>query len=827
MTERELEAGLDDAAPQPAGAEAEPRAAQTSAHLEWSLVLDRIAERAPSEVSAARIRAFMPEATPELAHGRTRIVAEAQTLIQRGGTLPARRIADLDELWARVQRGALPSALELWGVLEMLEVAAVLRAFATEQREPSPALSAALDSDRKLEKLRSVLADSIGKGGIVLDSASQELKKARGRVRDAKRELSSRLSELSERYKDVLRDQQVIERDGRFALPVRSDAHYRVDGSVLGASASGGTLYVEPQELVPVGNRLRLAESAAEREEARVLAELGARVATELVPLETAYEACVQAGVLAAITSWAGAAEAVAVLVEREPVLELRAARHPLLVGTVSDVVPNDIVLRHASALVISGPNAGGKTVALKCAGLFAWLARAGLPISAAPGSRIGWFAPVLTDIGDEQSLVLSLSTFSGHVQNLSEILDAADDRALVLLDELAAGTDPEEGAALAASVLEALSRRGATTAVTTHYERLKELAADHPQLSNASVGFDFDRMAPTFKLALGIPGPSSALAVAARHGMPRDVIERAQALLSQTSLERENLVQKLQAETAALEALRRQEEAEARRQDTLRREREREDERAARGQRAELEREARALLDRVKKARSELDSAEARLRRDALSRDTLRDAERSVSSAASAVALGTPLAGLIRGTADEAGAGTVDLKTLSVGSTVFLSKLGVSAEVVENPGKDQVRVQAGALKLWVKADDLQASSRRAARAKASAPKTEPKSRARTQPAAPPIRPTPVRSVDNTLDLRGQRVDDAIDRVDAFIDRMMSEGEPAGFVLHGHGTGALKSAVREHLAAHRFVDRARAADPDDGGDAFTVFFVKD
>lgn len=809
----------------PIGVEAEPRVAHTSAHIEWSLVLDRIAERATSEVSALRIRALLPETTLEPAHARTRVVSEALTLIQRGGTLPARRIADLDELWARARRGALPSAVELWGVLEMLEVAAVLRAFAAEQRDDFPALSAALDSERRLDKLRTLLGESIGKGGIVLDSASPELRKARGRMRDAKRDLSTRLSELGERYKDVLRDQQVVERDGRFALPVRSDAHVRVDGSVLGASASGGTLYVEPQELVPVSNRLRLAEAAAEREEARVVAELGARVATDLTPLEAAYEACVQAGVVAAITSWAGATEAIAVFVEDKPVLELRAARHPLLVGTVGEVVPNDVVLRHASALIISGPNAGGKTVALKCAGLFAWLARTGLPICAAPGSRVGWFSPVLTDIGDEQSLVLSLSTFSGHVQNLSEILQASDDRTLVLLDELAAGTDPEEGAALAASVLEALAQRGATIAVTTHYERLKELAADHPQLSNASVGFDFDRMAPTFKLVLGIPGPSSALAVAARHGMPREVLERAQALLSQTSLERENLVQKLQAETAALEALRRQEEAESRRQDARRLELEREHERAAKGQRAELEREARALLDRVKKARAELDAAETRLRRDTLSRETLREAERTVSSAASAVALGTPLAGLIRGSTDEAGAGAIDLKALTVGAIVFLPKLGISAEVVENPGKDQVRVQAGSLKLWVKTDDLQASSRRAARAKAAEPKT--KTKTKTQHAAPPIRPTPVRSVDNTLDLRGQRVDDAIDRIEAFIDRMMSGGEPAGFVLHGHGTGALKSAVREHLAAHRFVDRARAADPDDGGDAFTVFYMKD
>ena len=224
-----------------------------------------------------------------------------------------------------------------------------------------------------------------------------------------------------------------------------------------------------------------------------------------------------------------------------------------MLLLTGLEVVPNDIVLNARQALIISGPNAGGKTVALKTAGLIAWMVRSGLPVPARADSIVGWFDRVLCDIGDEQSIVHSLSTFSAHIVNLCSILECASPSCLVLLDEIAAGTDPEEGAALAAAVLEALTLRGAAVGVTTHYERLKELATQNERFANASVGFDFEQMAPTFRLHLGVPGPSSALAVASRHGLPSAVIARAKALLPTQALDRETALRELSRERAEL----------------------------------------------------------------------------------------------------------------------------------------------------------------------------------------------------------------------------------------------------------------------------------
>jgi DNA mismatch repair protein MutS2 len=391
----------------------------------------------------------------------------------------------------------------------------------------------------------------IDAGGAVADRASPELSRARAKVRDAQSELKRRLGQLLDRFADLLQGQYYTEREGRFVLPVRSDAHLRVDGIVHGSSASGSTLFVEPRELTEVGNRLRLAEAEAAREEGRVLLTLSSEVKSAHDACEAAFHACVAADLCSAGARWADETGSLVISLAERAELELRGARHPLLLLTGLDVVPNDIVLCAERALIISGPNAGGKTVALKTAGLIALLVRSGLPVPVRADSVVGWFDRVLCDIGDEQSIVRSLSTFSAHIENLRTILECAGRRTLVLLDEVAAGTDPEEGAALAAAVLEALTQRGAAVGVTTHYERLKELATQTACFLNASVGFDFTQMAPTFRLHLGVPGPSSALAVARRHGLSQALIERAKALLPTQALDRETALRELSRERA------------------------------------------------------------------------------------------------------------------------------------------------------------------------------------------------------------------------------------------------------------------------------------
>src|SRR5690606_31724423 len=312
---------------------------------------------------------------------------------------------------------------------------------------------------------------------------------------------------------------------------------------VHGTSASGATVFVEPEVLIGQGNRLKMALAEQEREEARILGVLSEFVAERHAEVVAAVDAIDHADLRQASARLGRDLDARVLPLDLEAELHLEAARHPLLLLDGADVVPNDLSIGSGRALILSGPNAGGKTVALKTMGLAAVMMRAGLPVPAAAGSRCGFFDPILSDVGDEQSIEKNLSTFSAHVTNLRRVIDEAGPRALVLLDELTGGTDPGEGAALACAIAEALCDAGAAIGVTTHYEPLKALATRDPRFRNAAVGFDVERMRPTFELTLDVPGASSALWVALRFGIREDIVTRAREVLPEHSRTFDELV--------------------------------------------------------------------------------------------------------------------------------------------------------------------------------------------------------------------------------------------------------------------------------------------
>jgi DNA mismatch repair protein MutS2 len=790
--------------------------------LEWPALLARIAAHTASLAGAERLRATEPSPALETARALAARTRDAVALDALGEALPLRDFPDVRESLVRAQKGGTLSGHELIGIARLLAVSHAVRLFADERRERFPALFDAVASEARLDALERSLVAALEPDGTVSDAASPALREARVRVRDAREALKERLEGCLKTHADVLQGRYYTERDGRYVLPVRSDAHLRVEGIVLGSSASGGTLFVEPREATEHGNRLKLRLADVEREEERVLAELTRAVAEQREALERAFDAAVEADRLAALALWARTAKAEVVEPDAGDAIDLQEVRHPLLVSTGIAVVPNDVRVGGGRALVISGPNAGGKTVALKCLGLAVWMARSGIPIPCATGSRVGWFSEVLADVGDEQSLERSLSTFSAHVTRLAEIVRRSAPGTLVLLDEVASGTDPEEGAALAAAVLEAITARGAAAAVTTHYERLKELAALPGPLENASVAFDFERMEPTFRLTLGVPGPSSALAVAARFGLEPRVLERAHALLPDRAREREEAVKRLEAERSALERERAELRGELALAAAARADIERERERAVTEANAELGREARELTSVVRAARTEVREAQKRLRSAGLEPAALRDAERAVSRAATHVALGGTLERHERASAEQRrGKAETPLAPplLAVGATVRVKKTGTLATVEAAPERGSIRLRAGAVRLTLSLDEVEPAK---GSPRGNAPKAMPRARARST-----TLPAPVRTPTNTLDLRGTRVDEALGRLDAFLDVMLGEGEPLGFVLHGHGTGAIKAAVREHLAASSYIEQSRAAEPDEGGDAFTVFWLRD
>jgi len=787
--------------------------AHAAAALEWPLLLEALAERARSAPGKSRLEHLAPATNLDDARARTSRLKAVLALGEHGAELPRAEFPDLTEALARLRLGATASGVELVQIRGVLEQARALRQVAEEHASVLAELTQLFATEPRLDRLAVRLGDSLEPNGSVADNASAALAEARARVREVASEMRRRLADLAQRHADVLQGQYYTEREGRYVLPVRSDAHYRFDGIVLGSSGSGSTLFVEPSEVTALGNRLRVQEAAVQREIARVLEQLSGEVRERLPAVSMAFESCVQADVLSALASFAVETRSRAIEVAPDHRFDVHAARHPLLILAGGEVVANDLVLRGGEALVISGPNAGGKTVALKCLGLFAWMARAGIPIPAGTESQVGWFDHVLADIGDEQSLVRSLSTFSAHVRNLAAILEHSRPGVLVLLDEVAAGTDPEEGAALAGAILEELTKRGAAVAATTHYERLKELASGEGPLGNASVGFDFQRMAPTFRLTLGTPGASSALAVASRHGMTETLLSRARELLPRTTIDRERLLAELDAERERVAAERRALEDERARASAELEALEEETRRDHQAERLRLDRELRELFQQVRSARSEIQKARTELQSAQLGRPELRAVERAVSRVAAQIAVGGPLASSSRTPPAQR---SMNPETLVPGARVCVRSTGAIGVVLDRPHRGQVSLRVGSLRLSCKLEDLDPAP----------------SNARTSP----HKPTRVaasgqlaqarRTTENTLDLRGARVEDVSGRIDAFLDRMLGEGETVGFVLHGHGTGVLRQAVREHLGGSSYVEHVRSAEPDEGGDAFTIFWVR-
>ncbi len=798
--------------------------------LEWPQLLAQLSERCTSAEARARALALVPAESLDEARVLARRTTEVLSLWNSADPLPYEGIPEVSEVLQRLARDADATAFELHGVRQMLRVASGLRRFGNARRARCPALAAALTSDPGLDRILGQLDHAIDPDGTLADRASSDLAGARRRVAEARARVVARLEEAIARFGPVLQDRFYTLRDGRYVLPVRADAHMPVPGIVHGSSSSGQTLFIEPRAVVTVGNMLKVAQAEVEREEAVVLAELSRECRVWSDPLHDAHEACLAADLLVAIVRLAHELKAVAIEPSAEPVLDLRRARHPLLALSGGPVVANDLSVEAGRVLVVSGPNAGGKTVALKTLGLAALMVRSGLPLPVEEGSRVGWFDPVACDVGDDQSIARNLSTFSAHVTHLADTLQTVGPGGLVLLDELAGGTDPEEGAALAAAVLESLAGRGAAVAVTTHYELLKTLALRDPRFVNASVGFDLAAMAPTFTVTLGIPGASSALAVARRYGIPGAVIDRAQALLPEHAGTREDVLRKLQDEERATRLARAAAEEEARVAARLRSEVEAERNALRVRENARLSRDGEELFALLRQAREELREAQTRLRRKKLSEDEVRQADKALASIAAAVSYDGPIGRALERTkpgADKAPARRPALEDeLRPGMRLWVARLNAPVEVVDPPMRGQVRVKAGALKLTIAVADAEIDLH--------PPETEREIRAGADEARKVVTPydaagdavRPVRVEGNTCDVRGLRVDDALSMVDAFLDRLLGEGNTAGFVLHGHGTGALKSAVREHLKRSPYLARSRPADPEDGGDAFTVLWMK-
>lgn len=802
--------------------------------LEWTRVMDELRTRCRTPLGLARIPVDDDQAIFESEHDAVRLrlreTTEARLLIDRGAMVPLGGSSDLRTVLARAEKGGVLEPDQLMAVRSTLDAMHATLDFFAQHGEGTPRLAELAQGIESRAELADAIHRCLDTNGEVRDAASPTLAKARREMNRLAGDLQSRI-ERTLQHADVrphLSDHFYTVRNGRFVLPVRADAKGHVKGIVHDASRSGTTLYVEPDGMVESNNRHRQAELTVEREILRVLRELSAAVAADAPSLRVSLESIAQLDLAIARGQFSRDGDGIEPELGTEGVFDLPGLRHPLIAS--DQCVANDLCVgRGFSVLLLSGPNAGGKTVALKSVALAALMVRAGLHVLASPGARVDLVDRLLADIGDHQDIRESLSTFSAAMVNLAAILRSAGPNTLVCLDEVGVGTDPSEGAAIAQATLEVLADSGARVVTTTHYNLLKEMAEVDDRFENASVEFDPITLAPTYRVRMGMPGASSATTVAARMGMPQRVLDRAAGLLDREDRRLDQMLTELSSSRALLEA----EQAAAR---TIRAEseqvREEYREKLARLQerRDKLFGAMRSELDEsFHIAHSQVARIIADLQRQPTSRkaaaaraqlESLRESTKELDLGAgdSAEESGRGHGGIdAGGDARSAAFEPVDWPRARIGDAVLAPGGGLASLISLPDRKGRVGVQVAGVKLTISRDRIGAASGRATERGSTEPATK-----REQAQALPERLGGIVEAD----LRGLRVEEALERLDDALDLAAAQGRDEIRVIHGIGTGALRRAVRETLPRSHYVVECVEAKRDEGGAGATRAILK-
>jgi len=766
--------------------------------LEFDLVREHLARFTESAVGRELAESLVPVTDVEAVRHRLAETAEARELLRLEPSFELRGWHDVRAELKRALQGGVLEARELYQVAESLAVIRRVKAFFKERGASYPVLRQISGNLSPFPEIEKRLKEWLNPPDEVADAASPFLAGIRRRIERLKGEIKEALDGFlrSPVWQKYLQEPVVTIREGRYVLPVKIEHRDKVKGLVHDQSASGATLFVEPLAVVEKGNEIRRLKAQEQREVERILGELSRVVGEVAEELLLSTEILGQLDFILAKGRYSTALGAGPPVLVSEPRLELKRARHPLL---GSKAVPVDIRLgKDFDILIITGPNTGGKTVTLKTTGLCVLMVQSGLEVPVAEESEIGVFEAVFADIGDEQSVTENLSTFSAHLSNIIEILAKAGERSLVLLDELGAGTDPKEGAALACAILEELERRGAKTVATTHSSELKEFAAGRPRVENASVDFDPETLAPTYRLVIGQPGRSNAFEIARSLGLSAQLVERAKGFLRPEDRHLRQLSDELErarrrAETEAVQAARLKDEAAflkaeyegklgellAKKEKLLAGARE---EAAAMVRRARQEAEA-----VIRELRGRVQEADRREREMAVqaARERLRQLSERFAQSSPSV-----LEGAVPGTVEP-------------GARVFVPRFSQEGTVADVSKEGMVTVQIGSFRVGLPV-------------------------AAVQPVAGWRSAGGVRfdggsvAASSTVDLRGQRVEEALLALERHLDAAFLAGLGRVDVIHGYGTGALRAAVQEYLSGCPRVKSFRAGGPGEGGAGVTV-----
>ena len=780
-----------------------------------SLELDKILEMLASHATCADAKSLALSLTPQtdlyLAQALLKQTEDAHMLLARFGG-PA--FGGLHNVNNALQRAAAGGMLTMRELLEIAEVLRVIRSL-SEWRSRSEGVETCLDNffhalmpNKFLEEriLNAILSED-----EMADGASPTLQDIRRKIRAASSRVRDRLDQMirSPRYQKFLQEPIVTQRNGRFVVPVKNENRGEVPGLVHDTSSSGATVFIEPMGVVEANNEIKVLQSKERDEIDRILTELSAEAGSFADSIKASYECAVELNLIFAKAQLAYEMKAAPPLLNDEGVIELRRARHPLIAK--EKVVPTDIRLGETfDTLVITGPNTGGKTVSIKTVGLLTLMAMCGLMIPVADQSRISIFTHVLADIGDEQSIEQSLSTFSAHMTNIISILHQADAHSLVLIDV--------EGAALAMAILEQLHQQGAKIAATTHYAELKAYALQTPRVENGCCEFDVATLRPTYRLLIGVPGRSNAFAISERLGMGSEVVDRARELVSAENTRFEDVVESLEKSHQALEQEREDARAQRAEAETIRQKAEEQLKSVDKLREREMEQARTQAMRIVEQARREsqaflmeLEKLKKEKEKNQNLADLARRAKSQMKQHANAMAEVTnPVVAPVIDDADY-----VLPRPLQVGDAVLIADLDKQATVLTLPDKNgNVEVQAGPLKTRVKLQSLRLLN---------AKQRKNQSKSRTVRRSDSIAQT---SVKTSCDLRGKTVEEALLDLDQFLDDCVMTGLNECTIIHGKGTGALRGAVQKHLRAHPMVKGYRLGTYGEGEDGVTMVTLK-
>ena len=782
--------------------------------LEYNKITEMLSAQAASSKAGKNLKRLRPMTDISSIREALAETGEAVDVIVRKGNIPLGQPYDIEESLTFARKGGSLTMRQLLQILYNLKVASNIITFLKSDLPPLPVIDGIREVIATFPRLAENIDRCILSEDEMADSASPELKNIRRSIARQNDAIRNRLNNIlnSADNRTYLQDSIVTIRDGRYVIPVKAEHRSRFAGIIHDQSATGATLFIEPQVIVNMNNELRELELAEQVEIDRILAELSSAVAEHFSEIMNNQKLLIQLDMMFAKGKLAVKMQAEMPEISDDRLMVLKEARHPLI--DAGKAVPIDVSIGGSySTLVVTGPNTGGKTVTLKTAGLLVMMAQSGLHIPAAGTSIIPVFKNVFADIGDEQSIEQSLSTFSSHMSNIVDILKEVDHQSLVLLDELGAGTDPTEGAALAISVLEKLKAYGACTIATTHYNELKKYALSTEGVENGSMEFDVKTLSPTYRLLTGIPGKSNAFEISRKLGLSEEIIDRASQFLERGDIRFEEVLDaierdKKQAEEERMEAARllndmrkQQSDMEKRRQQldideqkiiSRAKEEARDILKEARDTAGEVSRELRKL--------NKIDSLGERNKRFDKNRRKLKEAEDRVSE------------NLIR----RVNQSPVDAADLKIGDRVRVLTLDQIGEVLSMPdSKGDLTVKVGIMKANINIRDLMVTEQEKDDSKTGKSKYGNLYKAKAQ------------TISSSVNVQGENLEDALMDVDKYLDDAYIAGLKEVTIIHGRGEGVLKEGLRKTFRNHKHVKEFRKGRYNEGGDGVTIVTLKE